>query len=462
MGHLIDERPFSTVQMRFHQVQNLADLALHLNAPGGLQTVARYRDELVSMALRNAAETHGELDFANLSADDRIVILQEAWDEYSAALLNSARILREGGDLIEPAMLERYRNHVEQLKEDAGKRLVAAISEQEGGTVAQKRTPYKVSTEEQRVVRNLAGQLMIGVERTVGESQIVEVRETFSEEVLATFDLVDGEWRQRESKRPSLADEATPTDLPMWVQVLLDESDSVREQAEDYVKHDIKGALLEQLFDQHLEKLNQALGVVRDAGGNDKLVRTLELELDKLDAEKTLQMTTLYTDTKYPSAEGLQYLHKKGLIQVEYVERRTMQDGSAFDEYRIRRLPSKLSLWAAHFHLPSLDANANNFTVGHLKTWKQRSLSSQAAAAAGQRVHREDLRWPRPEESFLSVKPANGGSGVVPDMCRHRLIAPLGNHLFQADQLYALALQPGQFAFEHFEGLRIRVADQHG
>ncbi|WPU61144.1 hypothetical protein [Pseudomonas asiatica] len=149
--------------------------------------------------------------------------------------------------------------------------------------------------------------------------------------------------------------------------------------------------MLKQLFAQHLEKLNQALSVVRDAGGNDKLIRTLEVDLDKLEADKTFQMTTLYTDTKYPSAEGLQYLHGKRLIQVEYVERRTMQDGSAFDEYRIRRLPSKLSLWAAHFHLPSLDANADNFTVGHLKTWKQRSLSSQAAAAAGQRVHRGRL-----------------------------------------------------------------------
>lgn len=391
VGHLIDERPFSTVQMRFHQVQNLADLALHLNAPGGLQTVARYRDELVSTALRNAAETHGELDFANLTADDRIVILQEAWDEYSAALLNSARILREGGELIEPVMLERYRNHVKQLKEDAGQRLVAAISEQEGGTVAQKRRPYKVSTEEQRVVRNLAGQLMIGVERTIDESQIVEVRETFSEEVLATFDLVDGEWRQRESKRPSLSDEAAPTDLPMWVQALLDESDAVREQAKDYVKHDIKGALLKQLFDQHLEKLNQALSVVRDAGGNDKLIRTLEVDLDKLEADKTFQMTTLYTDTKYPSAEGLQYLHGKRLIQVEYVERRTMQGGSAFDEYRIVRLPSKRNLWAAHFHFSSPDAFAEDFTVGHLKTWSQRRLSSKAAADSKQRLHRGAL-----------------------------------------------------------------------
>ncbi|MDZ5108974.1 dermonecrotic toxin domain-containing protein [Pseudomonas putida] len=391
VGQLIDERPFSTVQMRFHQAQNLAELSVHLDAPGDLQAVARYRDELVSMALRNAAEAHGELDFANLSADDRIVILQEAWDEYSAALLNSARILREGGDLIEPEMLERYRNHVEQLKEDAGQRLVVAISEQEGRRPAPKRTPYKVSTEEQRVVRNLAGQLMIGVERTIGENQVVEVRETFSKEVLAIFDLVDGEWRQRESKRPSLVDEATPTDLPMWVQALLDESDSVREQAKDYLEHDIKGALLKQLFDQHLEKLNQALSVVRDAGGNDKLVRALELDLDKLGAEKKLQLTTLYTDTKYPSAEGLQYLHEERLIQVEYLERRTMQDGSAFDEYRIVRLPSKRNLWAAHFHFSSPDAFAEDFTVGHLKTWSQRRLSSQVAAASGQRVHRGRL-----------------------------------------------------------------------
>lgn len=388
---LIAERAFSTVQMRFHQVQNLADLALHLNAPGGLQTVARYRDELVSMALRNAAETHGDLDFANLSADDRIVILQEAWDEYSAALLNSARILREGGDLIEPAMLERYRNHLEQLKEDAGQKLVVAISEQEGEEVVQKRTPYKVSTKEQKVVRNLAGQLMIGVERTIGEHKIVEVLETFSEEVLATFDEVDGEWRQRESKRPSLPDEAAPTDLPKWVQALLDESGSVRTRAGGFIKSHIKGALLEELFDQQLGKLNQALSVVREAGGNDELVRALELDLKELRADKKQKMIELYTSTLYPSAKGLQYLHKEGLIQVKYVKRCTMRDGSAFDEYQIRSLLSKKPLWVAHFHLPTQGAGAVDFTVGHLKTWKQRFWGGQVAAGSGQRVHRGRL-----------------------------------------------------------------------
>ncbi|MFI7835101.1 dermonecrotic toxin domain-containing protein [Pseudomonas asiatica] len=390
VGHLIDERPFSTVQMRFHQVQNLADLALHLDAPGNLQTVARYRDELVSMALRNAAEAHGELDFANLSADDRITILQEAWDEYSAALLNSARILDEGGVLIEPAMLERYRNHLKQLKEDAGQRLVVAVSEQEGEKVVQKRTPYKVSTKEQKVVRNLAGQLMIGVERTIGEHQIVEVHEFFSEKVLATLDLVDGEWRQRESKRPSLVEEATPTDLPKWVKALLDESGSVRTRAEDFIKSSIKGALLEELFDRHLGKLNQALSVVR-GGGNDELVTMLERELKDLEADKKQQMTNLYTRTIYPSAEALQHLHKEKLIQVEYVNRRTMRDRSAFDEYRILSLPSKKNLWVAHFHLNSPKANADEFTAGHLKTWEQRFWSSKVAAASGQRVHRGKL-----------------------------------------------------------------------
>ena len=132
VGQLKAARPFSTVQLRFHQVLNLADLALHLDDATGQKRLARYRDDLAGMSLRNAAQVHGELDFANLSAADRIVILQEAWDEYSAALLNSGRVREEGGTLIEPAMLDRYREHVGKLKLDAGARLVQAIREQDG------------------------------------------------------------------------------------------------------------------------------------------------------------------------------------------------------------------------------------------------------------------------------------------------------------------------------------------
>jgi hypothetical protein len=68
-----------------------------------------------------------------------------------------------------------------------------------------------------------------------------------------------------------------------------------------------------------------------------------------------------------------------------------MQDGSAFDEYRVLRLPSRRNLWAAHFHLRSPDDFAQDFTTGHLKTWSQRRMSSRLAAVAGQRLHRGKL-----------------------------------------------------------------------
>lgn len=394
-GGLIALRKFTTVQMRFHQVLNLADLALHLDDAAGQKKLFGYREDLASIGLRNAAEAHGELDFANLEAQDRISILQEAWDEYSAALLNSDRIRRDGGNLIEPAMLDRYRAHVEKLKLDAGRRLLEAAREQDGGqgnSTSNARSPYKASDTPQHLVRNAHGQLLFGTQVIVDGKPLLEVRESFSNELLAIFEKVDGQWQQREpAKRPSLSDEPPPADLSLWVQSLIEESDAIREKAEAYVKNDIKSGALVQLYDTQLEKMDQAAAVVRDGGGNDMLLRALERHADALRADKKLQLTTLYTDTSYPSAEALKFLHNEGLLKVEYVERRTMQNGTAFDEYKILRLPSKRNLWAAHFHFDSPDAYAEDFTVGHLKTWKQRRMSSQLAAQSGLRLHRGRL-----------------------------------------------------------------------
>lgn len=391
VAQLIAQRSFNTVQLRFHQVLNLAELALHLDSVAGQNVLAIYREELAGLSLRNAAEAHGELDFANLSAPDRIVILQEAWDEYSAALLNSDRIRKDGGALVEPAMIDRYREHVGKLKLDAGSRLVEAVREQDDAIAPARRSPYTVSSEPQRLVRNAQGQLLIGTEVEVQGQRLLEVREAVSEALLATFEQVEGEWRQREGKRPSLSDEAPPGDLAMWVQSLLDENDAVRVKAASYVQNDIKGALLAQLFDQQLDKMAQAASIVRDGGGNDTLLRALERDADALRAEKKLKLITLYTDTSYPSAEALRFLYAEGLIMVEYNERRTMQDGSAFDEYRVLRLPSRRNLWAAHFHLQSPDDFPEDFVAGHLKTWNQRRMSSRLAAIAGQRLHRGRL-----------------------------------------------------------------------
>lgn len=77
-------------------------------------------------------------------------------------------------------------------------------------------------------MRNAQGQLMIGTEVEEQGQRLLVVREAFSKTVLATFEDVEGEWRQRAAEQPSLADEAPATDLAMWVQSLLDENLSAR------------------------------------------------------------------------------------------------------------------------------------------------------------------------------------------------------------------------------------------
>ena len=389
VAQLIASRSVSTVQLRFHQVMNLADLTLHLDSETGQETLAGYREELASQSLRNAADAHGELDFANLPAQDRIVILQEAWDEYSAALFNSDRILNEGSELIEPAMLERYREQLGKLKLDAGSRLVEAVREQDEGIVPVRHSPYQVSSKKQKVVRNKQGQLLIGTE--IEGEPLLEVREGVSNVLLATFEKVGGEWQERVEEQPSPAEASSPGDLAMWVQSLLDDGKALRLKAESYVANDIKDSVLIGLFDRQLRKLDQAASTVGDAGGNNALLKTLEKEADELRTDKRLKLTRLYTDTNYPSAEALAFLHAENLIEVVYNERRTMQNNSAFDEYKVLRLPGKRNLWAAHFHLASPSAVATDFVVGHLKTWSQRRMSNYQAAQAGQRLHRGKL-----------------------------------------------------------------------
>lgn len=396
-AEMIASRTISTVQLRFHQALNLADMALHLDTSVGQHRIARFRDDLAGLALRNAAGAHGELDFANLSMEDRISILQEAWDEYAAALLNCKRVRDEGGELIEVDMLDRYRLELERLKLDAGARVANAIQEQEGGGMVPRRVAYAATNERQHVVRNTEGQVLIGTEREVENQQLLEVRDSFDSTVLAIFDWRDGGWHERqiEEPQPPAKPEDAPTDTVMHVQGLLDENDVLIGKAAEYVENDIKAALLTQLFDRQMKKLSGEAARLNGENANPALIRSVEAAADRLRAEKQLKLITLYTKTSYPTAEALRFLHAQQLLKVVYAgPRQVMRNGTTFDEYHIQRLTqpgdnSGRPIWVAHFHMPSADALAREFTVGHLKTWSQRRQSSQPGSDV--RVHRGRL-----------------------------------------------------------------------
>jgi hypothetical protein len=94
---VVSSRTMTTTQLRFHQAMNFTDLALHLDYPGESRRLSRYREAIAGEALKSAASAHAALSTGGLSPSERIEILQNAWDEYSTAIINSIDLSREGG-----------------------------------------------------------------------------------------------------------------------------------------------------------------------------------------------------------------------------------------------------------------------------------------------------------------------------------------------------------------------------
>lgn len=227
-------------------------------------------------------------------------------------------------------------------------------------------------------MRNSEGQLLIGNEVVVNGQPMVEVREPFTKEILTRFEQRDGRWVEQVSEPAPVEAEQVPADTAFRVQALQDEARALSQKADEYVSYDLNGMKIRRMFEQLINKLGREAASLTEEGAAAGLIRIVENAADQLRSDMNYKLTKLYTDTKYPTAEGLQFLHEQKLIRVEYVSpRKTMANGSAFDEYKVLRLTGATGgrpLWVAHFHLPTLDANAQDFTQGHLKTWSQRRM----------------------------------------------------------------------------------------
>ncbi len=398
VAQIIDQRMFTTEELRFHHVLNLADLALHLDSRYGMSRLWRYKDDLSGSSLMNAANAHGESITANLGMLDRIGILQTAWDEYSAAIFNSKAVAAEGGALVEPAMLERYRQHVTLLKDDAGRRLIEAKDVVEGRAERVGPQAYRVSSETQHAIPARDNTIVIASESQEDGQTVLVVRDPLSNVVVQRFDLREGAWVERLAADREAEPEARQASesAEEAVQRGLRQNQRLLVRAQDYVDQDISGRMLARAFDRQIARF-QALET--GLSEQDSSARTLLADgLQALQADKDKYLTALYTRTAYPDAAALAFLHARQLIKVEYVgPRRTMADGSAFDEYKVMRLREAgdargRALWAAHFHMPSMDASADEFTRGHLKLWAQRfdsnaNLNASRHVVPGKRVH---------------------------------------------------------------------------
>ncbi len=402
---VVSFRPMTTVQLRFHQAMNYTDLALDLSRRGQARKQSRYRHQLASDALKSAASAHSALSTSVLSPADRIEILQNAWDEYSAAIINSFDIVREGGTLVEVDMLERYVDELKALKAMIGVQLEEAIAEQDGVVLPKRHPAYRIDQSKQQLVRTRKGELLVGRPVRADGADRLEVRDPFTNELLHRFEPNGlGGWVEAdESEAPQVSkDGSDMMALEQFAELLLKEGAQVERKVQEYIEAEVRGHQLTDLIDGHVQELRNTVQRMAGSAGTADLAARLEAQVEHWTKRRNDSLIKLYENTHYPDADALAYMHAQGLIEVVYQgSRQQLADGTAMDEYLIkRRVPGgkkKMStLWVAHFHFAQLADDPTQFVRGHLKTWQQRFYGTNDArqlALMGQRIHRGPLTY---------------------------------------------------------------------
>ena len=402
---IITKRQASTVAIRFFQAMNQAEIALQLRKRSR-RRLRTFRQTLASERLRVAANTHHLSLHIELPVGERIEILQSAWDEYVAAILNSERLKGLGDKLIDSQRLEAYKQQMIELKSMAADALIEAVREQTSGqALAPRRAVYPRKA--LQVARTRDGQIVIGSETIIEGKPVLRVQAAFSSEVSHTFHRQGSAWvedAQVGESEPEALDPSPALEEPIgaFVEGLLADNDQVIERAGRMVEEDTDDQGLIDLLDGHMRNLSNLADQLPAGKETEALQQRLRSALIRLGEEKIRLLGTLYANTRYPKARGLAFLHEHDLVSVEYVGPRRKDTDGYLDEYRISLKPSQgkkaKPLWAAHFHFADAQASPTAFGKGHLKLWGQRLQGykdQMIAAKAGQvlRIYRGGLTY---------------------------------------------------------------------
>ncbi|AJA13890.1 hypothetical protein RPPX_11220 [Pseudomonas putida S12] len=393
--------------IRFFQAMGLVELALQWRKGASTQHYMIFRDALAGHRLRVAAQTHNLLMFCDLPVAERIEVLQSAWDEYLAAILNAERIKRIGSKLIDVQRLEAYKQQMVQLKTIAGDALVEAMREQAAGQArGARRAVYPQKS--LQVAYTRAGQIVIGSEAVVDGQPVLEVVGALNETVLHRFHKQGDDWvevvalDESESEPRSSTPDSESNNRELG-EAILAQNENVIAQARDLVAKDADDKGLMSILDGQIKEVNALREQLSDADAEQGLLARMDDALIQLRQARRDCLVELYTKTRYPGSRGLNFLHEQGLLDVEYVGPRQVVSDGYLDEYRISLLhapdePRVKPLWAAHFHFADSQAAPTAFGKGHLKLWSQRKMGyreQMKAASEGQvlSIYRGNLTY---------------------------------------------------------------------
>ncbi|WP_339443776.1 dermonecrotic toxin domain-containing protein [Pseudomonas hunanensis] len=407
VSSIIESRKTTTINIRFFQAMGLVELALQWHKGTPTQHYMIFRHALASQRLRVAAQTHHLLMFCDLPVAERIEVLQSAWDEYLAAILNAERIKTLGSKLIDVQRLEAYKQQMVELKTIAGEALVEAMREQADGQVrGTRRAVY--SRKSLQVAHTRAGQIVIGSESVVDGQAVLQVVAAFNKSALHRFQKQGNTWVEEvaagEPEQPlrTSTPESERNNREL-AEAMLAQNENVIAQARALVAKDADDMGLMSMLDGQINEVAELREQLSDANAEHALLAGMDDALIQLRQARRDCLVALYSKTRYPGSRGLNFLHQQGLLAVEYVGPRQVVSDGYLDEYRISllRAPGESRgkpLWAAHFHFADSQAAPTAFGKGHLKLWSQRKMGyreQMKAASEGQvlSIYRGNLTY---------------------------------------------------------------------
>lgn len=376
--------------------------------------------------LKEHVNTHNQLNLLEFDTSKRLEILGSLVECYGQALDALQGIGIVYSDELNLEYFNQLSALVTDLYQDATRQLAAEIRPpaQPPAKKPRKRTPSTAGVRPRKMISVRGKGKLIGELRPADSEwhkEVIEVRSDYDKHLLSTYLQHGDEWVEIKADHPAPAPHTRPLNVIKGdARKLFSQFEGHLRKAGHYKALSRHPQEVEELLTyeaQKLDKLATEMHVALQAQPDDArlqddqtLVNRMRNAAQQMVSEGKAMRIQLSLELP-PTHGNLQYLIDQELVQIAGLGRRIQLTGERRDfiqEYAINDRKGE-ALWYAHFHYADADTPKQDYTVAHLKTKAQRTLSywSQLAnAKSGQaivNVHRGQIGRALAERWFLPV-----------------------------------------------------------
>jgi hypothetical protein len=375
--------------------------------------------------LQQHVRTHSELNSLELSASDRLSVLESLVEHYGRALdsLQGLGIVDAG--VLDPSYNSKLFTLLDELYQDVTRRLASEVKPPAQTSRRPPRRPVAVTGRPaKKVIRTRKKATLIGEVKPVGNVEMVEVRDEANDQLLGMYSQDGDDWVEFVEATPAQSP-AAPREFGLVkgkARKLLAMVEEHLRRGDDYTKICKHPQEVEEILQYEavrydklateLDRLIQAQAESARTAADQTLVTDLREAGRRLSARGKALRIQLSLELP-PTHGNLEYLIGEKQVSVSRWNARFQLKGERRDfiqEYAVNDQQGN-PLWFAHFHYPAANTPKAGYTAAHLKTRAQQTQSYYSLLAQAQSpqtvvdVHRGLIGKALAERWFLSLEP---------------------------------------------------------